>query len=587
VNVRLSNVWLFLLVVGVVLASCAPATRRTADRPVEADPQLTTPTKTPFQPQAIITPSQGVAAEQPSETGAAGATPTSGRGSESPTLWVAPELPPGLQAVIQPPPEYEMVIAPLPATPAENALWVTVGEGQVLSHWVYALAAAFPTLVDGVSAEELHAAWLGQAVQPFAGQPLIVEASTLAVFSAWWGEPAPGAVQVVANAELSNVVWEERPAWALVPFEALGPAYKVIAVDGQSPLRKEFDLSTYPLSVPVALGGNPTLVDVFAASYGAGSKAPLLPASNRDPSRLTTLVMTGVTALVRATAYTMEQRGIKYPARDIGAWLRAADITHISNEVPFARNCPYPNPVQPDMRFCSDPRYIGLMEEVGTDVVELTGDHFQDWGAEAMRYTLELYRERNWLYYGGGANRAEARQAVTLEHNGNRLAFIGCNGKGGSFAQAGPSRPGAAPCDFGWLEGEIARLRAGGYLPVATFQHFEYYTYQAQPNQKRDFRRLAQAGAVIVSGSQAHQPQAFEFLDGAFIHYGLGNLFFDQYEVSQATRQAFIDRHVFYAGRYIGTELLTILFVDYARPRPMTQHERQELLKAVFRASGW
>jgi poly-gamma-glutamate synthesis protein (capsule biosynthesis protein) len=204
-----------------------------------------------------------------------------------------------------------------------------------------------------------------------------------------------------------------------------------------------------------------------------------------------------------------------------------------------------------------------------------------------MNYTLDLYRERGWLYYGGGEDLKDGRKAVTIEHNGNRLAFIGCNGKGGGFAQAGKDNPGAVPCDFDYMAAEIARLRPEGYLVIATFQHFEYYTYQAQPEQERDFRRLAQAGAVIVSGSQAHQPQAFEFEEGALIHYGLGNLFFDQYDVSPATRQAFIDRHVFYGGRFIGTELLTILFVDYARPRPMTADEREELLKATFNASGW
>jgi poly-gamma-glutamate synthesis protein (capsule biosynthesis protein) len=224
---------------------------------------------------------------------------------------------------------------------------------------------------------------------------------------------------------------------------------------------------------------------------------------------------------------------------------------------------------------------------VGTDVVELTGDHFQDWGQEAMYHTLEMYRQRNWGYYGGGENLQDGRKALIMEHNGNRLAFIGCNGKGGSFAQAGANRPGAVICDFPWMEAEISRLRSEGYLPVATFQHFEYYTYAAQPNQKRDFRALAQAGAVVVSGSQAHQPQAMEFLDQALIHYGLGNLFFDQYDVSAATRQGFIDRHVFYNGRYIGTELLTIQFVDYARPRPMTPAEREDVLNKVFRASGW
>jgi poly-gamma-glutamate synthesis protein (capsule biosynthesis protein) len=190
-------------------------------------------------------------------------------------------------------------------------------------------------------------------------------------------------------------------------------------------------------------------------------------------------------------------------------------------------------------------------------------------------------------YYGGGRNFSEGRQALIVEHNGNQIAFIGCNGKGGGFATAGDQRPGAVTCDFDFLQAEIARLRAEGYQPVATFQHFEYYTYKAQPDQVRDFHRLAEAGAIIVSGSQAHQPQALDFAGGALIHYGLGNLFFDQYDVSEATRQGFIDRHVFYDGRYLGAELLGIQFVDYARPRPMTAEEQGDLLNKVFKASGW
>jgi poly-gamma-glutamate synthesis protein (capsule biosynthesis protein) len=51
--------------------------------------------------------------------------------------------------------------------------------------------------------------------------------------------------------------------------------------------------------------------------------------------------------------------------------------------------------------------------------------------------------------------------------------------------------------------------------------------------------------------------------------------------------RAFIDRHVFYDGRYIGTELLSIRFVDLARSRPMTPAEQAAFLKTIFTASGW
>jgi poly-gamma-glutamate synthesis protein (capsule biosynthesis protein) len=312
-----------------------------------------------------------------------------------------------------------------------------------------------------------------------------------------------------------------------------------------------------------------------------------IPASNFDPQKMTVVAMTGVTALVRATAYEMEKHGITYPAQDIREWLLNADITHISNEVPFASDCPYPDPVQPDVRFCSRDSYIQLLEDVGTDVVELTGDHFQDWGNEAMLHTLDLYRERDWLTYGGGANLSEGRKALLIEKGPNRIAFIGCNAKGGSFAQASETEPGAAACDMDWMAAEINRLKGEGYLVIATFQHLEYYTYDPQPDQQRDFRQMADAGAAIVSGSQAHQPQGMEFRNGSFIHYGLGNLFFDQYSLCEACRQGFIDRHVFYDGRYISTKLLPIQFIDYARSRPMTLEETDVLLQALFLASGW
>ena len=462
------------------------------------------------------------------------------------------------------------------------ALYLEVGAEHPLSRWVYALTAPFATVTDEVTFEQLLNTWRGQPEGPFRGSALLINESTLAVFSALWGAPATGATQTVQAGDLLSLAWNQRPGLAILPFEALTPGWKVIKVSGISPLQDNFDPSSYPLSAPISLRGRPELIEATL------NKGALAPSGNRDPNKLTVLAMTGVTALVRATAFAMEQKGIHYPGRDIGDWLRSADLTHISNEVPFAEDCPYPNPLQQGMRFCSDPRYIGLLESVGADIIELTGDHFQDWGAAATLYTLELYKEKGWLYYGGGADLEEARRALPLEHNGNRLAFIGCNAKGGSFAQASAGKPGAAPCDFAWLEKEVTRLRAAGYLPIVTFQHFEYYTYQAQPNQQSDSRRLAKAGAVIVSGSQAHQPQGFEFTEsGVLIHYGLGNLFFDQYDVSQATRQGFIDRHIFYDGRHISTELLTIVFVDYARARPMTKDERKGLLEAVFAASGW
>jgi poly-gamma-glutamate synthesis protein (capsule biosynthesis protein) len=193
--------------------------------------------------------------------------------------------------------------------------------------------------------------------------------------------------------------------------------------------------------------------------------------------------------------------------------------------------------------------------------------------------------------YGGGANLDEARAPLLVEHNGNRLAFLGCSPAGPANIWARTDAPGPAPCDFPQLEAEIGALRAKGILPIVTLQAVEADTYTPPPAQGApNFRRLARAGAVIVSGSQSHVPQVMTFVEAeqghSFVHYGLGNLFFDQMDPVE-TRQQFIDRHTFYQGKYLGVELRTALLEDYARPRPMNEAERREFLEKIFSLSRW
>ena len=70
-----------------------------------------------------------------------------------------------------------------------------------------------------------------------------------------------------------------------------------------------------------------------------------------------------------------------------------------------------------------------------------------------------------------------------------------------------------------------------------------------------------------------------------FIHYGLGNLFFDQAFYLPETAEAFIDRHIFYNGRYINTELLTIRFLNNAVSQYMEPNDRAALLSRIFKVS--
>ena len=305
--------------------------------------------------------------------------------------------------------------------------------------------------------------------------------------------------------------------------------------------------------------------------------------TNFDPTKLTSVLLTGTTALVRNTASKIEQYGYDFPSKNLKSLFDNIDVLHISNEVPFYSSCPPAIPVRPEMRFCSDPSYIEVFKNIGVDVVELTGNHLLDWGPEAFLETISIYENNGINIYGGGINQAQAGVPYKFEHNGNKIAFLGCNVTGPENNWATEDRPGALQCDLDSIEDEIGKLISDGYNPIFTFQHFEFNTFRATRQMREDFWRMAQAGAVVVSGSQAHYPQGMDFVDSSFVHYGLGNFFFDQMYTYWG--MAIIDIHYFYNNHYINTHQIAIINEYYGQPRIMTTEEEQLLLGKLYNNS--
>ena len=106
-----------------------------------------------------------------------------------------------------------------------------------------------------------------------------------------------------------------------------------------------------------------------------------------------------------------KKKGSMYPGEKLQDWLRAADIVHVSNEVPMFAGCPPAVPLREEQRFCSAPGlYCACLITSGVDVVELTGNHVLDWGVDAFVETLDLYDEQGLPYYGGGLTRRSMAQ---------------------------------------------------------------------------------------------------------------------------------------------------------------------------------
>lgn len=423
----------------------------------------------------------------------------------------------------------------------------TDGAGE----WRYALVAGPFEPTQDVTSDGLAAAWRGGTI---AATPE-TEAALAGVLGARTSGPrlSPG----------------ERPRldaarWAIVPAHELVPAWSVITIDGRHPLE---DIGG-PLAIALCGTGRPS---------AAGSKA----IRNIDPARLTRLVMSGVTAMTGRTAERIDDAGAADTIRHIRPFFLGADLVHISNEVSFVRRC-NPRSGQQKLVFCSRDRYIELLESLNTRLIELTGSHLLDYGSRALERTIDQYQRRGWIWFGGGRTQLDATEPRLVEHHGNRLAFVGCNAVAAWIHAIGPG-PGVAACDWARMTWQIQDLRRRGFTPIATVQHRELRTRAPPPDLVRDLRRLAEAGAAFVLGSQAHVAHPWDVHHGAYVHYGPGNILFAQYREVQ--REAAADKLYVHEGR-----LLTVAHLytrnEHGQPRLLSGAERARFLGELAAAAA-
>lgn len=444
---------------------------------------------------------------------------------------------------------------------------------------VYAVAAPFNTVTDGLTLVELRSIWSNGTPSLAGASKLYLTDTTYNLLTILWGQPFEAAVNVLNNQDLSVELWKVTDALAIIPFEDIEPRFKVLRVDGISPIDRPMDVENYGLAINYYLSGSEEAERLLQPEIE--QLKGTIPTTNRDESKMTVVMMTGTTALARVTLKKIELNGYEYPIDMVKNWFLSADLRHVSNEVSFMEGCEYVDAYI--MQFCSKPDQIKVLENIGVNVVESTGNHMNDFPGDAFAQTLQMYKDRGWLSFGGGFNAEEAKQPAVTEVNRNKIAFIGCNPVGFTTAWATDTKAGAAKCDYDWLNQMIAELKSNGYVVIVTYQADEIDRQMYDEVYRKPFKDAANAGADIVQGSQSHVPMGFEFVNNSLIHYGLGNFLFDQMEPHNI--REFYDRHIIYNGKYISTELLTATLTDWSRPVPMNDKDRQSFLDELFTAS--
>jgi poly-gamma-glutamate synthesis protein (capsule biosynthesis protein) len=406
--------------------------------------------------------------------------------------------------------------------------------------WRYAVVAGSFELAETIARADLAKRWSAGAI---AASP-----ETEAAMAPLLGARTP-------------VALVEHPAfdadhWGIVPVQELQPAWSVIPVDGMHPLEGE----TTPL---------------------AARRCGVPP--NFDRSKLTTLVMSGTTALTGATSERIDQYGIEDTIKYIKPFFTSADLAHVSNEVAFVKGCkPWTGQAATELRFCSRDSYIDLFAALHVSIIELTGSHLLDYGHASLERTLDMYEKRGWVWFGGGRTQIEATAPRLIEDHGNRLAFLGCNHVNWWINRIFVGS-GGANCDYLRMVWQIQDLKKRGYTVIATVQHREILTHKPDWDIVADLRKLGAAGAVFVEGSQAHTAHPWDVHHGAFVHYGPGNILFAQHLENQ--RDAAVDKLYIYEGRLLTVGILLVRS-EHGQARTMTADERAHFMAQMTAAEA-
>ena len=297
---------------------------------------------------------------------------------------------------------------------------VEPGVGTLVYTVTFAVASRFDTLEPAIDWQQLRKNWSSGSVSY---TQIAVLSDTLPALRTVLGTAGPLVRGYAATEELIAAAWQDHTTLAVLPFDQLEPRLSVFAVDGQNPIENSahFTATEYPLIADVYA----QIAEGDAVALALARKAlGVLPAGNRLPEHLTIVAMSGVTAMCRQTAAQMDRLGSAWPAEVVGPELAAADITHISNEVPFVPGCEA-NTSADNLTFCSKPEYMEALTASGVDIIGLTGNHQNDYGRENALKSLDIYEKAGLPVYGGGRNKQAAFAPLIIEHNGNRLAFLG------------------------------------------------------------------------------------------------------------------------------------------------------------------
>ncbi|TDD81861.1 CapA family protein [Actinomadura darangshiensis] len=209
--------------------------------------------------------------------------------------------------------------------------------------------------------------------------------------------------------------------------------------------------------------------------------------------------------------------------------LRKADLTMLNLETAITTGgTPAPGK---EFTFRAPPSAFKALKAAGVDVVSMANNHGMDYMEGGLRDTLATIKTTGFPVVGIGKNADAAYKPYRVTVKGNKVAIIGATQVlDDNLIQAWTATDAkgglASAKDVPRMVQAVKEARQGSDVVIVHLHWGAELKACPLPRQQELAKALVAAGADVVVGGHAHIPLGGGYMNGSYVHYGMGNFVF-------------------------------------------------------------
>ncbi len=210
--------------------------------------------------------------------------------------------------------------------------------------------------------------------------------------------------------------------------------------------------------------------------------------------------------------------------------MKAGDIFMVNNEFAYSdRGTPTAGKMY---TFRAKPENVGLLEEMGVDIVSLANNHSYDYGPEALYDTIDILNEAKMPFVGAGKDIEEAKRPVYFKANGLTVAYVSATQiertQNPDTKEATNQSPGVLrTLDPALFLEVIANAQENSDFVVVYVHWGSENTDLVEESQRELAQKYVEAGADLIIGDHSHCLQGIDYIGDVPVFYSMGNFWFN------------------------------------------------------------